>query len=299
MLYNPLLLFSILQGSKYFCKWAHTMGIIPKKLCSSYQLLSSGKWSTGIQQITRDAQYFKGHYARLFALEEWQWWRWQQAYTNAKDPATSTAAGDGPGLRNSHQIPTADVKIKLPQALQNIRATSKISSEVSIPGQTIEVFWTSIKILWELHPKFKIWRNMQLLWALLKGIFLTWYPWYPIPGKAKWVKASAAQFFHCLWKHTPASTMRLYKPVQQFNSFLGTSILWTLSNQLLKASDLCSQPWKASCALLKWRLWHGRGEAELPPTAHKQHLPFPPTLPTARLHSQLHGQPQGFPAMLL
>lgn len=46
------------------------MGIIPKKLCLCYQLLSSGEWSTGIQQIARGVQYFKGHYARLFAVEE-------------------------------------------------------------------------------------------------------------------------------------------------------------------------------------------------------------------------------------
>lgn len=50
-----------------------------------------------------------------------------------QNPATSIAAGAGPGLGNSYQIPTADVKIKLPQALKNIRSPAKISSEVSIP----------------------------------------------------------------------------------------------------------------------------------------------------------------------
>lgn len=37
-----------------------------------------------------------------------------EAYTNAKDPATSIAAGADPRLGNSREIPTADVKIKLP-----------------------------------------------------------------------------------------------------------------------------------------------------------------------------------------
>lgn len=86
--------------------------------CPAYQLLSSGEWSTGIQQIARGAWYFKGHYASLLALEEWQWLSWQQAYINAKDPATSTAVGADPGLENSCEIPIADVKMKPPQALK-------------------------------------------------------------------------------------------------------------------------------------------------------------------------------------
>lgn len=116
---------------------------------------------------------------------------------------------------------------------------------------------------------------------LLKSNFPYMVPPVPIPSKAMWLKACAVQFFHCLWKYPPAFTTRLHKSIQPFNSFLGTSILWTLSNQLLKAPDLCSQPWEASCPLLKWRLWCGRGEAEPSPTAHKQQLLFPPTLPRA------------------
>lgn len=115
-------------------------------LCPSYQLLSSGEWNTGTQQIARGAQYFKGCYARLLALEEWQWLRWQQAYINAKDSATSTAVGADPGLENSREIPIADVKMKLPQALNKTnKSPAKIWSRFPFHclSQAKLFFWTS------------------------------------------------------------------------------------------------------------------------------------------------------------
>lgn len=204
----------------------------------------------------------------------------------AKDPATSIAVGANPGLGNSREIPTADVKIKLPQALKNPRSPAKISSEVSIPppfpGQTILLDFNKncLRASAQAQNLKKYAAALSTSQLLVKGNLPYMVPAVPIGGKATWLKACAAQFFLSLWKYPPAFTTRLYKPVQ-FNSFLGTSILWTQSNQLLKAPDLCQQPWEASHTLLKWRLWHGRGEVEPPPTAHKQQMPFPPAIPTA------------------
>jgi len=48
----------------------HHKDALQMALHLSCQLLSCGESSTGIQKIARSAQYFKGHYARLLALEE-------------------------------------------------------------------------------------------------------------------------------------------------------------------------------------------------------------------------------------
>lgn len=113
--------------------------------CPSYHLLSRGEWSTGTQQIARGVQYFKGHYARLLALEQWQWLSWQQAYIHAKDPATSTAVGVAPGIENSCEIPAADMEMKLPQALKKPQINLQQKSDWGFPfhclSQAKVFFW--------------------------------------------------------------------------------------------------------------------------------------------------------------
>lgn len=130
-----------------------------------------------------------------------------------------------------------------------------------------------------------MWRKMQLLWALpsswWRTIFLTWYQQLPFLAQP------------CGWRHVQLSSSTAYGNTLQplprgctslYNNLTPSlahpsSELWVIS---CSRHQICApSPEKASCALLKWRFWHGRGEAEPPPTAHKQHLPFPPTLPTA------------------
>lgn len=183
--------------------------------CPSYQLLSSGEWRIGIQQIARGSQYFKGRYARLLALEEWQWSSWQQAYTHAKDPATSTAVGADPGVENSREIPVADVEMKLPQALKKKKkinpqihlSPAKIWLGVSIPllfpGQTILLDFTINSL-----------RASAQAQNLTKCSFFDSFPTHGkgrfcISGRHSWQtlvaansgKAYRAMFFHPLWKY--------------------------------------------------------------------------------------------------
>ena len=122
MLYKPLLPFHHpVRLCKYFTNRHTPWGCFTNSSLSVLPAAQQWQVEHWDQQIARGAQYFKGHYARLLALEEWQWLRWQQAYINAKYPATSSAVGADPGLENSHEIPTADVKMKLPKALKTTK----------------------------------------------------------------------------------------------------------------------------------------------------------------------------------